>query len=196
MDKLTFAPLIDIPLVSITLAFFILHFNRWAFRNDLDTSADVASRLPSARFRVIVLMVGFLFLCWLFDFAAWSIFAFLAGIGLAIAIFSGWSLEGGTVGLFGAALFIREWAFGFPQLVLHPPGQVIDPSPPKRQHRLIGKSGTTTSPLRPIGDACIDGTIVTVACDDGRLIESGTPVVVSCYKNGRLYVSTETTTPL
>ncbi len=86
MDRIAFAPLIDIPLVGFTLAAFLWHFNAWAYRDDLDTSVDVPARLPTARLRVITFFVGVLLICWISNVAAWSIFALILAIGLVIFI--------------------------------------------------------------------------------------------------------------
>lgn len=195
IGKLAFAPLIDIPLIGITLVIFIFHFNRWACRKDLQTNANLVDHLPAARLRVIVFLVGFLLLCLLADFAVWPLFALLIGVGFAIAVVLGWEVEAAAYGLFAVAWCIREWAFGFPQLVLHPTRQVEDSGPTNCEHSLLDKSGTTLSPLRPVGEACIEGTTVTVGSDDGCLIEASTHVIVTSYRNGRLYVRRQRTTP-
>ena len=40
MDKIQFAPAIDVPLTLIVLAGFMLHFQSWARNKDVDTSVD------------------------------------------------------------------------------------------------------------------------------------------------------------
>ena len=45
MCRVVFAPIIDSPLVAITLGAFLWHFNRWAYRRDIGTTADLPSRL-------------------------------------------------------------------------------------------------------------------------------------------------------
>ena len=190
MDKIAFAPLIDLPLAVLTTAAFIWHFNKWASSNDLDTGVDVAARLPAARMRVITLFAVILLLCWLLNLAVWSIFALLLGIGIAIAFITSGDIDGGAFGLWGAAYLIREWAFGFPQLILHPPSPTASLSNPDgRDGELIGKTGTATSPIRPTGDVEIDGVTISVSSADGRLIETGTHVKVTAYRNGRPCVS-------
>jgi membrane-bound ClpP family serine protease len=191
MDRLTFLPSIDIPIVGITLALMVWHFNQWAHGRDAETNVDLVRRLPMARVRVVVLFVGFLVLCWLTNFAAWFVFAVLIGVGLSLAILMDGSMEVGGFGLWAAAWAIREWSFGFPTLILHPardkaatlPGSAALPR--AAVHQLVGKSGTTTSPLRPAGDAIIDGETLCVASDDGSFIEAGTQVVVTSVKTGR-----------
>ena len=199
MDRLNFLPLIDIPMISITLVLMVWHFNRWAHGHDADTNVDLVRRLPLARVRVVVLLVGFLVLCWLTNFAAWFVFAVLISVGLALTILMDGSMEAGGFGLWAAAWAIREWSFGFPTVVLHPardeaamlPGSAS--SPRAGTHHLLGKSGTTASPLRPVGEAIIDGETLSVTSDDGSFIDSGTPIIVTSFKNGRPCVRIMTT---
>ena len=190
MERLTFAPLIDLPLVGITVVAFIWHFNRWAFRCDIDTSVDVASRLPTARIRVLGLFAFILLAGWYLDFAVWAVFALLVCIGLVVSLIVDGDIMGGAFGLWVAASMIREWSFGFPQLILHPETDKISAvSPTKETGELIGKTGVTTSPLRPTGDVEIEGVSYSAASADGRLLDAGTTVTVTAYRNGRPCVS-------
>ncbi|MGB7326968.1 MAG: hypothetical protein WBD31_18985 [Rubripirellula sp.] len=184
MNRFAFAPIIDLPLIAVTLALFVWHFNRWAARNDLETNLDVAARLPTARLRVLALLVGVLGMCWYLNFAVWGIFAALLAAGLVIALVIGGELDGGVSGLWAAAYLIREWSFGFPQIVLHPQLDDGPTSRDKPSHELVGKTGTTSSPLRPVGDALIDGILVSVTSDDGSLLGADTDVIVTSYRNG------------
>lgn len=193
MDRLTFSPLIDIPMVSVTLTLMVWHFKRWAHERDAETNVDLVSRLPMARVRVVVLFVGFLVLCWLTNFAAWFVFAVLIGVGLALAILMDGSMEAGGFGFWAVAWAIREWSFGFPTLILHPARDRAATSSLVVSHHLVGKLGTTTSPLRPVGEANFDGETLSVASDDGSFIESGSRVIVTSFKSGRPCVRIMTT---
>jgi hypothetical protein len=185
MNKLAFTPTLDIPLAAIALAIFIWHCNRWALQRHIDTSVNVVLRLPTARLRVVFAFACFLFLCWLLNLAFWSILLVLFGVGLAFAIAFGGDMEGGTIGLLGPAYLIREWAFGFPQLILLPQRQATSSLPgPHAPSDLVGKIGVTTSPLRPVGDADIEGIKHTVMSFDGSLLDVGTKVTVMSYRNG------------
>jgi len=186
MDKLSFAPLIDIPLVGITLAVFIRHFNRWALRKDVDTSFNLASRLPRARIRVIAFFACILLVCWYGNLAVWSIVALLLGVGLVLVLLFGGALDGSAFGLLFAAYMIREWAFGFPQLILQPTtGQQCDHARETLCDDLIGQTGFTLSPIRPTGDVEINGVRYSVASDDGQLLDAGVTVKVTSRRNGR-----------
>ena len=188
MDKLTFAPLIDLPLAIVTLVAFVWHFNHWAFRNDIETSVDVQSRLPNARLRVIALFACVLLLCWILGFAFWLCYALLLGIGLAISLATGGDVDGGEFGLWATAFLIREWSFGFPELILHP--EKHDPSNEQTDTRmLLGKTGVTTSSLRPTGDIDIDGVTYTASSADGMLLDVGERITVTSYRNGSPCVS-------
>jgi hypothetical protein len=186
MDKLSFAPFVDFPLTGVVLAAFLWHFNRWARRNDIDTSINLASRLPKARLRVVALHVCILIACWYFNVAVWSILGIIFCIGLAAIFLITGDVDGAGFGLWSAACMIREWAFGFPQLILHP---VVHPdcngSHGFPTDDLVGKTGITISPIRPTGDAEIEGTKYSVASDDGQWIDAGIPIRVKTWRNGR-----------
>ena len=186
MSKLVFAPMVDLPLVAVTLALFLWYFDRWAHRSDLETNVDVVARLGSARLRVVVLFVGVLIVCWFFDFAVWSLLAALLAVGLVVALM-GFNVDGGLIGFFVVAYLIREWSFGFPEMILHPSIDNL-PISPDPMHELVGSIGKTSSSLRPTGDAIIGDATVSVASDDGCLIDAGTDVIVTSYRNGLLRV--------
>jgi hypothetical protein len=185
MDRVVFAPIIDLPLVAITLGAFLWHFNQWAFRHDIGTTADLPSRLPAARLRVIVLFVCILLLCWTVNLAVWSIFAILLSLGFVIALAAGGDFDGWPFGLFAAAYFIREWAFGFPQIILHPPrSDSTSTVLQEGQGALLGKTGVTITSLRPRGDALINGGKHAVVSFDGGWIDADSRIEVKTYRNG------------
>ena len=185
MNRIVFAPLIDLPLVAITLGAFLWHFNRWAYRRDIGTTADLPSRLPAARLRVIILFVCVLLLCWTANLAVWSIFTILLGVGFVIALAAGGDLDGWAFGFFAAAYFIREWAFGFPQIILHPPRRDTPSTVLQEgQGALLGKTGVTITSLRPRGDALIDGGKHPVVSFDGGWIDPDSRIEVKTYRNG------------
>lgn len=185
MNTITFAPIVDIPLVAITLIAFICHFGSWAFRGDIETNLDVRSQLHSARVRVLLLFVCLLFLCWLFDLAVWAVFAVVLGMSLIVAMAGGEEFA-----LVGAAYFIREWAFGFPQLILRAPRHEIKSSPRREEHeRLLGRTGITASSLRPTGDAIIEGVKYSVVSYDGGWIDAGVKIEVTNCRSGKLCVT-------
>ena len=186
MDKLAFAPLIDVPFVCVLIALFVWNFNRWAVADDADTTVDLSQRLPTARWRVIALFGGILAACWFLNFSAWSVFAFIMAVGFGVAMLFGESA--GEFAPLVTAYIIREWAFGFPQLILQPPSPEATRPTAQQESELIGKSGITTSPLRPIGDAEIDGTVMSVSAHDGSLLDEGTEVTIVAYRNGQLRV--------
>ncbi|MCG8649339.1 MAG: hypothetical protein MI861_05880, partial [Pirellulales bacterium] len=107
-------------------------------------------------------------------------------IGVATSLLTGGDVDGGAFGLWAAAYLIREWSFGFPQLILHPQTHDSNSAAPTAETgELVGKTGVTISPLRPTGDVDIDGVTYSVASADGRLLDSGATVTVTSYRNGR-----------
>lgn len=190
MNRIAFAPIVDVPLVTITVIAFIRHFNHWAFRRDIETTLDIPSRLHAARLRVLLLFICLLFLCWFVDLAVWAIFAMVLGIGLIVAMAAGGEAADGEFALIGAAYIIREWAFGFPQLILYPPRHELRSSGGHEEHeRLFGRMGVTTSSLRPTGDALIDGVKYSVVSYDGGWIDVGVKIEVTNCRSGLLCVT-------
>lgn len=190
MENLVFAPLIDIPLAGLTLSAFIWHFNHWASHPDFDAPVDLTSRLHVARWRVIVLITGILLSCWLANLAFWSILPLLICLGAIGGLLANGDLDGGMLGLWAIACLIREWSFGFPQLIPHSPAQDGASSlSPAETDQLVGTTGVTLSALRPMGDVEIDGVKYSAASANGKLLDAGTPVTVMAYRNGLLCVA-------
>ena len=65
-------------------------------------------------------------------------------------------------------------------------------SAPESDRRWLGKSGTALSPLRPAGNAEIEGELVDVV-SDGEFIEPGVPVVVIRVDGNRIVVRRDRT---
>lgn len=179
MNRFAFAPLFDLPLFVVVSALFIWHYRHWAINTELDSTADLVARWPGACTRTVCLLSAVLVTCWLLNFAFWGVLFVLFVAGM---IFAG-SAE---FGLLGSAIIIREWSFGFPQLILSPKTRLSDPLVHSMNDGpLMGKTGIALSRLRPMGDVEIAGTTVTATSDDGQLIEAGTRVKVTAYRNSR-----------
>lgn len=184
-ENLHFAFEIDLPLAAATLVGFILHFNYWARSKTADTSLDLTARLPAARLRVIGFFAALVFFCWITNIAVWAVFGFLLALGIAISILAGGEGDASGMFLMFAGYAIREWAFGFPQLILHPPQFAErDSKDAQELNSLAGMRGTTVSPLRPCGEAELDGRVVPVMSDNGQLMDEGTNVIVTGKRNG------------
>ena len=82
---------------------------------------------------------------------------------------------------------IREWCFGFPQLVLRPPKSKTD-LPHGKDDSFVGSLGTVVSPLRPAGTVLIDGEKLPATSAGGTMIDNGTEIVVTEIKNGNFYI--------
>lgn len=188
MDKFAFAPVIDLPLAFITSVGFVLHFNAWARHMTSESNLDFTSRLSKARTRVFALIATILLVCWSVNFAFWFVLTLPILLGSMIAAVMDEASSG--IELFSfAGYLVREWSFGFPQLILESPEDRHDArheDAPKAN--VMGLRGVTVSPLRPIGEANIDGTVISVISDDGRLTDTGTHVIVSNVRNGRFCV--------
>ena len=191
MDNLAFKAEIDLPLSAVILIGFLLHFNAYA-RSDSARKQliDLESRLPVARYRVVALFVAIVSLCWLVDVTVWALILLLFAMGTLIGLGTGiGNAEASGALLLSAAFIIRDWAFGFPQFILRPPEDENLESENSIAHAdLVGACGTVISPLRPGGEAEINGRVFPVVSDDGQLIDAGTAIVVSGTHPGRICV--------
>ena len=186
METFSFTPYYDLPLLLMVVALLVWHFHYWSHNTELDSNADLVGRFPLATTKAVVLLVVACFLCWAANFAFWGIFALLLLFGIAISIALGGDAQGSVIGLLGPAIMLREWAFGFPQLILDPKKRNVEPSPMTPENAaLIGEKGISLSPLRPMGDIDIGGEILSATSDSGQLIDAGTNVTVIDYRNGQ-----------
>ncbi len=120
MDKFAFMPLVDVPLTVLSLWAFIYHIHRWVHCRDVDTSIDLQARLPSAR--VSNHRIVCRYACALLALRCGCLAA-LRRVYLnrfVVALISEGTVESGAFGPLAAAFLIRELAFGFPQIILHP----------------------------------------------------------------------------
>lgn len=190
MDLFRFSPLIDVPLVALTVAGFLWHFRTWVKVSDVAAEVDLATRLPTARSRVVALFTTLLLVCWFANVAVWLFYALLLGAGLVAMVVTGDDAMGGGFGLLLVGYVIREWCFDCPHVVLQPPKPGKAPAlEDPVQIGLTGKQGVTTCPCNPFGEVRIDGVKVAVSSFDGRLIDVGVRVVVNSYRNGQPCVS-------
>lgn len=152
-DKLRFLAEIDIPAVLVTLGLFLANFEWWARKGEVDSDVDLMERLPKARFRVVALFSLVLLLCWLtsVSFLWVAVLGIAAGMGVSLAF--GGQGELGCAVVAAVGYLIREWSFGFPELILQPPKHTAS----ERELPAIGSEGIALSPLRPCGEVEIGG---------------------------------------
>ena len=98
------------------------------------------------------------------------------------------NVRSGGMFLLLSAKLIREWAFRFPNRVLHPPQNGQDIQFAVSTTEFEGHTGVTVSPLRPCGEIELDNQKHSAISDNGRVIEIGTHVVVTGKRNGQLCV--------
>ena len=189
MQALSFFPTVDLPLVALTTCGFILNFRLWAESATDELGPYLRSRLLGAILRVIGFFTLVLVLCWYFNVAVWGLFAIVFCIALAAMILSG-DAYGLDLAMVLSGGILREWCFGFPQLILRPQPDNSRSSALELRNKLIGNTGTTTSPLRPAGNVSIDGNEFAAASDDGTLIDAGQKIIVVGTKNGAILVKT------
>jgi hypothetical protein len=195
MEKLQFNPTLDLSMVLFTVIAFLLHFQVWAKKGIADSNVDLMSRLPAARLRVVVLFFIIVLSCWALNFSVWAIYTVFLIVGWFIGFVGGG--DSGNPGLlfFFIAYAIREWAFDFPELILTP-GK-FDAAVTRRKDEpceQLGTLGVVVSPLRPSGEVELNGIAVSVVSEDGSYVDTGTNVVVTGTRNGRLLVAPSKTT--
>ena len=186
MNSFSFTPLYDLPLLIVVAALLVWHFHYWSHNTELDSNADLVGRFPLACAKAVSLLVIACVICWAANFPFWGIFAILLAFGIALSIALGGQTDGSLIGLLGSAIMLREWAFGFPQLILDPKKRTDASSQlAPENNALVGKKGIALSPLRPMGDIDIDGKVLSATSDNGQLIDAGTSVTVIRFKNGQ-----------
>ncbi len=152
----------------------------------MENGGDVSHRWPAARRRIILLFMFVTAGCWLFDVPAWLVVTFL---GLAGVVASAVSDFDQAIVL--VPWLIREWAFGFPHLILQPSASTTGDSQRDRHSRateLLGMRGTVVSSLRPCGQVQLDDRRVQAVSESGRFIDQGTLVIVCGLKGEEICV--------
>ena len=184
---IAFCPGIDIALSVVSAFGFLLNYHYWvkANANDPDSVIDLKSRLPRANVRIVLFWAVTLLVCWVTNLAVWSIFVCMFVVGMGFALGNG--RISGHLFFLGVAAMLREWCFGFPNLILDP-----KLAPPIEKvvsnNELIGRQGTVVSQLRPTGEIEIDGKELTAISEDGKIIEAEAEVSVTSIRNGRICV--------
>ncbi len=134
--------------------------------------------------RILIVLLSILVPCYLIDFAFWG----AATLVLALLIFG--SFVGGEPGgviagpVVIAALFVREYVLGFPDLILHPEAAhktapqelLIDP--------LVGQQAITVSVLRPFGSIEFDGRVLQAVSDTRDFIDTNSSVFIRSSRDG------------
>lgn len=179
-----FSSIVDIPLAISIYVLSVFGTAIWMRREKLVN--DRLSNVTEVRVasRILIVLLSILVPCYLIDFAFWGAATFI------IALFIFGSLVGGEPGgviagpVVIAALFVREFVLGFPDLILHPetannadPAVVlIDP--------LIGQHAITVLALRPFGSIEVEGRVLQAVSDSGDFIDADTTVCIRSSRNG------------
>lgn len=178
---------VDLPLCAIVLSALLLHFRQWAHNETDDLRTILMSRLLRAQVKASLFVGAMLFVCWYLDISFWIAIAIVLGLGM-IAAFAG--IDVAAMPILAAGFMLREWAFGFPSLVLHSlPSSGLDTS---FDPRLIGVEATALGPLRPFGRIQFDDQIAEAVSESGQMIDSGARVRIAGCRNGVLQVQTVT----
>ncbi|MEM6471677.1 MAG: NfeD family protein [Planctomycetota bacterium] len=189
MNWATFSFQIDVPLALVLWVAFLVQAQFWARSANADTNVDLVAKLPKARLRYTVFFALLLVVCWYCGFSIALLMVIIWVSGLVVAFLAGGDL-GTRAGLhYFAAYLIREWAFGFPQMILHPRVQEPEDSNPNAMSPLAGRVATVTSTLRPTGEVCVDEQRYSARSESGQYVDEGTRVIVSCQRGRDLLVA-------
>lgn len=121
------------------------------------------------------------------DIAFW--FVVVVAAVLVLAEFGVGALGIAGLPLIAFGYLIKGFVLGFPELILSPPQHPRStPSDRSEIQKHVGRTSTTTAPLRPQGDITIDGRKFPASSDGGTMIESGKMVKVVGFRNGSLLV--------
>jgi len=148
MDTIAFLPVIDLPLTGLLLAGFLLNSWHWAKTGSTESNVDLEARLPRALIKISLFFAVTLVVCWLINLGAWTLFLVLLVVGLLVTIFAGRHAFAPEMMFVFTAGMLREWAFGFPNLILAPPTN-NRPTEEEAGQEFLGKLAVATSPLRP-----------------------------------------------
>ncbi len=188
MKRIGFYLAIDVPTALVLYSIFCFHFRYWSSHAKFETPVNLKSRLSVAIARVTLLFLVFVLLCWIVDLAVWFVFllVLLAGIFFCFTSLGNFPAE---MLIFASAFLIREWCFDFPNLILTPAADPSDSDDPSTSSQWVGKSGRTTSPLRPAGDIELAGKTFSAISEDGRFVEKDLEIFVTEMRHGRAKVT-------
>ena len=164
----------------------------WAFRAWLNSDQFDKVAYSPKLMRTIALRTALLYIllgavCWLFAENALILLLMIVAASLLLlsfGVFAAYDLAESVIGFYS---FLFRWILGFPpeELWISPMKEYKHPD--TQPAHLIGKSGFTQSPLRPVGNVCIDNQKYEAVSDSG-FIEKDTPVSVIAVKNNTLIV--------
>ncbi|MFO0940612.1 MAG: NfeD family protein [Pirellulales bacterium] len=161
----------------------MLHFRSWARNETEEFQTILVERRFKAQVKASSVVVASLACCWYFDFSFWIMVGMVLGIGM-VAAFAG--IDVAAMPLLAAGFMLREWAFGFPTLVLHtlPPRKLDD----HFDTTLVGVEAVAISPLRPFGRIQLGDQTLDAVSESGTMIDSGTRVRITGCRNGVIQV--------
>ena len=186
-----FSPWIDLPLAGLVMGCFLINAWLWSKSDNSELGFDLKERLPKALVRISLFFIGLTAFCWLTNIGFWAISAGLAIAGVGVSIIAGNTSFAPEIMFVATAGVLREWAFGFPNLILTTRDRTASQKSTET-HELEGVAGVTISQLRPSGYIRIGKQEFSAVSDNGTLIEKGIEVVVVSAQNGRTRVRLST----
>lgn len=181
---------INISIVALSYVATLLGTLYWLFFTQQTTVSKTWWMARGMATRLFLLFAPLAIIFYFTDIAYAFVVMIIAALILLVFLgdFFGGTLGGGEIALVGILFLIKDFVLAFPELVLAPPSDRKSARPSEKLSDWIGKTGMTTTPLRPQGYLVIDGAEMQTASDEGVMIEKGTPVKIVGSRNGVLLV--------
>ncbi|NNE01080.1 MAG: NfeD family protein [Pirellulaceae bacterium] len=139
--------------------------------------------------RLAIVFALVLSICWYAKLATW-----VFGATIVAIVMLGFLIDLPVSGFVSFAILyvIQQFVLGFParhEWVMGPDGptaagsNIVD-----KRTELVGRTATTFSPLRPIGEVCVGEQKHSAIANNGQLINEGKEVVIIAVRNGKLIV--------
>lgn len=189
MIRLPFVAGLDVPLAIVTWGLFVLNFHFYSKTNPESGHIDLRARLPQAYFRITAFFVVVLGVCWAASFGFWVLYVALWVLGMVLGLIGGNQISFGELMVVGTAGMLREWSFGFPNLILSPPTRSGESEAKQaRLDQYVGMTATTESALKPTGKIWVDECSLSAISMDGDFIAPGVEVAILEIRNGNALV--------
>ena len=161
----------------------------WVYFSSQEMVAKSIYTVIAIAIRLVVVFLIVFFVSWYASIATWVL---VAGILILIGIGAMMDIPFSGIVSFALLYIVQQFVLGFParhEWMLAPHTETDSQNELQEKHReLIGSFGWTVSPLRPLGEVDIDGTLYQAAANNGILIAEQTRVKVIRVRNGTLMV--------
>jgi len=164
----------------------------WVFRVWLSSDCFEKVAYTPKLMRTIALRTALLYLllgliCRVFELNAFILLLIIVLVSLLTLVFIVLGLDINALIMIELYSFLFHWILGFPPKELWISPNKIYKHPDNQPTHLIGKSGFAQTPLRPVGNVCVDNQKYQAISESG-FIEKDTPISVISVRNNDLIV--------